>query len=425
MAESQNVKMTGLGFVLPDTAENGICDTKERFWEIVRNGECVLSETPEYRAYDVGIAGKIHQWDIENLGILQKHLDKYSKPTLMSIMALKKAMEDAGYSRKDLSNDKTLLILSSAMLTLEAVGRQYETLRKEGSDKVRFDFFIQGTPGSIATGVSKVLELDCPVLTLTGSCVTTAQAIQIACEKLSTGIAEKVILIGVDDTLDPLYFSSVTHRMKNGESIAAITDDPEDIRPHDVRAMGNAPGQGAIAVILEKEESGQPCSQGTCPIKLYYRNSRKNGHSLFDCGPPDNFADSMEKVLGEAGITLDGIGFINDFTEGTGFISEFFADVLNMVGEKFNSDRKIYLTNQEAAFGHIAGIAGLIKLVGNVMMMKQGIIAPCINCEQPDERIKGIPVVGCEKEMETDYSMIIGCGAGGDCSITVVKRIGE
>lgn len=422
MQEKIFLKITGMGFYLPDKEENGVCDTKERFWQIVKNGECVLSRTPEYKQYGIGVAGKIHNWKYEELNIKEKHLKKYSTATIMGSLALKRAMEDAQYTNQDLSNDRTMLIVSSAMLTLENVGKQYKALYEDGPESVGFDFFIQGTPGSIACGISKVLELNCPITTLCGSCIITPHALQTAYEKLQLGIIDKAIVVGIDDQNEPLYFSSVTHHMKIGQTIASLSDNPLDIAPHDKKTRGNSCGQGAIAVILERESSTHKCSQNTDPFRLFYGNSRKNGHSMFDCGEPDNFATSIRRVLEEAEITIEQLGFINDFTEGADFIEDFFIDAVNRMRQLLQYNGALRLTNQEASFGHVGGITGLVKLVSNLMMMHYGIITPCVNCKEPNEALNASPVIGSSIESRTRYSLMMSCGAGGDCAITLIEK---
>ena len=421
MAISDYVKVTGMGFALPDIKKHGICNTKKRFWEIVKKGECVLSKTPEYQKYDIGVAGKIHEWKKEEFNISKKHIAKYSNATLLGIMAVQKALEDANYKIEDVSNTRTLLVVTSSMLTLETLNKQYSKLLSDGKDNIGFDFFIQGTPGSIACGISKVLEINCPIISLTGSCIVAPHAIQLACEKLKLNIVDRVIVVGIDDSNEQLYFSSATYRMKTGKTIAAITDDPFDIRPHDAETKGNACGQGAVAVILERENSPHICSDGTSVFRLHYSNSRKNGHSMFDCGKPDNFGESVKRLLNDARISFDEIGFINDFAEGADFIEEFFIEALNCIRKENDYDGIIYLTNQEAAFGHIGGITGLIKFVSNLMMMSEGIIAPSINCETVHKDLCAMPIIKKYIEANCKYSMMMNCGAGGDCSIMLIE----
>lgn len=421
MPSSDYMKLTGIGFALPDIKKFGICNSKKRFWEIIKNGECVLSKTPEYQNYDIGVAGKIHNWQRDELNISEKYIEKYSKATLLGILATKKALEDAEYSSKELSNARTLLVVASTMLTLETVNKQFTTLFNHSKSKVGFDFFIQGTPGSIACGISKVLELDCPVLTLTGSCASTLNAIQLASEKLLLNYVDKVIIVGVDDSNDPLYFSSVSYQMKTKKTIAAITDNPLDVRPHDMNTKGNACGQGAIAIIMEREDSKNNCSENTQVFRLHYSNSRRNGHGMFDCGNPDNFGKSVKEVLKDAKIGLGEVGFINDFAEGADFIEEFFIQALNYIRKENEYDGEIYLTNQEAAFGHIGGIAGILKLVCNLMMMNEGIITPSINCEKKFASLCATPIIKKYIEKKSKYSMLMSCGAGGDCSIMLIE----
>ena len=421
MPTRNSVIMTGLGFELPD--KKGVCDRVDEFWDIIKNGKSNLSVTDLYPEINVKVVGEIKTLDTASFNMPPKYERKYSRAAFIASLAVRNAMKDAGLSSEELSNDRTLLISASSIYALENVSKQYERYIKHGSKGVGFDYFLQGTPPSVPCAVSKLLNLDCPMMTLGGSCVTGPHALQIAYEKLNSGLIDRAIIVGVEANITPLYLASVSYRMKNNQTINTMSQDPKSVKPHDKNLEGNACGEGGVAIILERGDIKKKAAFNTSRFKMYYSNSRKNGASLFDSGEPGNIARTVKTVLKEANICMDNVGFINDFAEGTGFIEDFFCDAINDIRKELNYSDEILLTNQEAAFGHIAGISGLVKCISNIMMMNEGIVTPVINCKEKCERLNADPVIGEYKKKQSQYSMFINVGAGGDCTVTLLEKV--
>lgn len=421
MSIRNSVIITGIGFELPD--KKGVCDKVDEFWNIVKNGKSNLSVTNLYPEFNVKVVGEIKNLDKASFNMPSKYEKKYSRAAFIASLAVRNAMKDAGLTSEELSNDRTLLISSSSIYALENVSKQYERYMKDGPKGVGFDYFLQGTPPSVPCAVSKLLNLDCPMMTLGGSCVTGPHALQIAYEKLNIGIIDRAIIVGVEANITPLYLASVSYRMKNNQTINTMSHDPESVKPHDKNLEGNACGEGGVAIILEKGDVEKKPAFNTSRFNMYYSNSRKNGVSLFDSGEPSNIARTVKNALKEANICMDDVGFINDFTEGAGFIEDFFCEAIDDIRKELNYSNEILLTNQEAAFGHIAGITGLVKCISNIMMMNEGIVTPVINCKEKYDKLNANPVIGKYKKKKSKYSMFINVGAGGDCTVTLLEKV--
>jgi minimal PKS ketosynthase (KS/KS alpha) len=420
MCEQSRILITGLGFKLPD--RKGVCNTKERFWHIVKEGECHLSALSSYEEFSVKVAGQVKELDISPLGLPPKYAVKYSRAALMGTLAVKNAMLDAGLNSKDFANDRSLLISASSVYALENVNKQYKRYLEGGASAVGFDYFLQGTPPSVPGSISNILGLDCPVFTIAGSCIAGPHIIQLAYDKICSGQIDRAILVGSEAVIDPLYLASISYKMKNGETIASMSSDPYSIRPHDKNSTGNACGEGAVAVILERAKCDKECACDKGSFKIYYSNSRQNGKNLFHAGEPDYIERAVKTVLDKANISMSDVGFINSFSEGSKFVEYFFCDAIKYIRKGCSYDGEIILTNQEAAFGHAGGTTGIIKFISNIMMMGEGIVTPTINCIEAYEGLDATPVIGKYIKKESRYSMIINTGAGGDCTATILEK---
>lgn len=422
--DEKQVRIVGIGMQLP--SREGVCDTKEQFWEIVKKGKCEISNIEEDNESKIKIAGKVHTIQSAIFGLAPKHEKKYSRASFLAAIAVRNALVDAKLDPRSLSNERTLLVVASAFFTLETLTKQHSTYLEEGNKGLGIDFLLQGTPGSIASAVSKLTSLDCPTLTVSGSCVVALNALEIANERIQSGKIDRAIVVGVDAPIDALYLSATSYRNKSGSTLSSLSSDPNSVRPHDKRVMGNACGEGAVAVILEgvkNEEKSTTSNLG--PYKLYFSTSRKSGNSLVDSGEPDNYGKSVKRVLDKAVISMGDVGFINDFCEGTQYIEDFFCDIVRYIRKETKYSEEMLLTNQEAAFGHVPAAAGLIKLLSNTMMMEKQLVTPCINCEQVYDQlnyIQMVPVQGKCINKQSKYSLVISGGSGGDCAVMLIEK---
>lgn len=408
----------GIGIALPGSKTP--CVDKNTFKDIVRNGKCQLQNVTLEENDEIKVAGVIDNQYIDDFDLPEKYRRKYSKAAFLGAMAVKKSMEAANLTAEDLNNKRVALFCASSIFAQENVSKMYEKYYKEGRASVGFDFMLQGTPASVPVAISKLLNLDFPIYPIAGSCVSSPHAFQFAADKLALNKIDIAIVVGVDTLLEPLYMASSTYKMKNGQCLSNTTDEKENVRPHSNSTKGNACGEGAVALILERYDESKTYDMS--PFRLYYENSRKNGKNIFDAGEPSNIVDTVMDVLNQASITLDEVGFVNSFCEGTSFIEDFFNDMIHRLRIKADYNGELLISNQEAAFGHIGGATGLIKILSNLMGMEDDEVYPVINCKDVNDDLEGTPVQGGPMKKVCKYSLVVNNGAGGDCSVMLLEK---
>lgn len=411
----------GIGMILPGVEEP--CENKEKFRRIVRNGKCQLKKVKLISNEEIKIAGVVDNQFIDDFNLPERYKKKYSKAAFLGAVAVKNALKDANISQKEMQNKKIAIFCASSIFAQENVSKMYEKYYLVGREAVGFDFMLQGTPASVPCAISKLLELDCPIYPIAGSCVSSPQALQFAIDKIELNKLELAIVVGVDALLEPLYLASSTYRMKNGQTLSNLTELPQNVSPHSGCTKGNACGEGAIAIVLGKYDLSE--KQYLMPFKVYYENSRKNGTNIFDAGEPSNIVATVLEVLSQAKIELGDVTFINSFCEGTTFIEDFFNEMIHKLRKTAKYDGELLISNQEAAFGHIGGATGLIKVISNLMSMQDGEVYPVINCKNVNPDLEATPVIGSPLKKDGKYSLVINNGAGGDCSVLLLEKYGE
>lgn len=415
------IKIKGMGVLLPGISE--ACETMEAFRNIVFNGECCLSEF-DYPGIPLKLAGQIKGWVPESrLNFKKKYLEKYSRATLFAMAAFQNALEDSGLNSEDLSNDRTVIIVCSTHFNFGNASGYLKKLDHGGCDELGFEYWLNGTSGSILTTVCYSYNIECPTLTVTGGCNAGARGLHIAYDMLHSDQIDRAIIISTEAPLDPIFLSGTVYQSKKGFRSSSLSEDPGTVRPHDQTQCGNSVGEGAVATILEADRSEDTEMNEKHAFRVYCHTSRKNGSSPVFTESPINIVKGIKKLLDQAGISLDDVGFVNDFCEGGRMLENFFCEGVKLLREQLDYHGDIHLTNQEAAFSHSLSNVGMIKFLSNALMMEHKTIAPSVNCQQAYEKLLATPVIGKAIPMNKKYSLLISGGGGGDFTSILLEAV--
>jgi 3-oxoacyl-(acyl-carrier-protein) synthase len=421
-ARSARVRLAGAGVVLP--GPDGVCADLKTFWEIVNGGLCCLSPY-EYPGSPLRIAGLVRGWDpARELEVGERFASRTARASLLALGAVRAALADAGLAPEDLDDGRTVLVSASLQFAFAEAGRYFAKLAAGGQAGLGMDYWMTGTPPAVLGSVATTLGIACPTLNITGSCNVPLRALEVVLGMFRSGDADRAVIVGVDTAVDPVYVSSAVYTSRQGYRASSLSADPASIRPHDELLDGNATGEGAVAVVLENPETrGTAAGVAGTEWRLHTRTSRSNGPSVVATGPPDRVAADIVALLAAADRSPDRIAFIDDYADGNRFVEDHFCAVVARVRETLDHAGALTVTNQEAAFGHVAGIGGLVRLLGTLMMLERGSVGPVVNCREPYRALAADPVVGAARATGGDAALVVAAGAGGDATTVLVERL--
>ncbi|MDA3648116.1 hypothetical protein LZ318_22025 [Saccharopolyspora indica] len=403
------MRVSGTGMVLPGIG--GPVRTAADFWRVVGSGRTCLSAF-HHPDVPLRIAGRVPGWNpADELDVPPRVARRMARVTTMAVGAVQQALREAGLTGLDVSGDRTVLVVASMQFANQEAERYFDALARGGADELGMDYWLTGTPGSVASGLCSVLGIEVPTLSVTGGCNCSLRALEVAHLMLRSGDVDRAVVVGADVALDPVYLASTVHEGAGGFRASTLSPDPGAVRPHDEQQDGNAPGEGAIAVVLER--SG--------PVRLRFRTSRRNGRNPVDAGKPDNVVADVTALLEAAGIGLDQLAFVSGFAEGTRNIEDLFCETVDLLRARSGYAGPLLLTNQEAAFGHISGCAGLIKFVAALLMFEHGSVAPVVGCRQPYHRLDATPLTS-PAPVDGRHALVISTGAGGDATSLLIEH---
>jgi len=354
--------------------------------------------------------------NIKNLN-LSEHIDRkqlrfMGDGSAYSFIALKEAIKESGLEQKDISNEKTGIVMGSGGPSIKNVYYAVDTIRK--SAPKRMGPYI--VPRTMASTCSATLAVPFKIkgvnYSISSACATSGHCIGNGMELIQYG-KQDIVFAGGGEELD-WALSGMFDAMPALSS--KYNDNPEEAsRPYDANRDGFIIAGGGGALVLEEYEHAK--ARGA---KVY---AELTGYGATSDGY-DMVAPSGEGAVRCMKMALktrrNKIDYIN--THGTstpvGDITE-----LNSIKEAFqNKIPKISST--KSLTGHPLGAASVHEAIYSLIMMKNNFIAASANIKDMDDGAKPFPIVTkVEKNVSLNAVMSNSFGFGGTNSTLVFEKL--
>ncbi len=326
-----------------------------------------------------------------------------TRTTLLALHACKEAIADAGLTGAQLLSPDTAFIGATTVGGMCLMDELYNDANNPANNSAFAPFY---DCASVNMYLQKYYRLSGIVNTINTACSSSANAIMYGARLLRNGLANRVIVGGVD---------SLSRFTINGFNALHILSD-EHCAPFDKDRKGLNLGEGAAFLVLEKEAD-------TNGKKVYaalsgYCNSNDAYHpsSLSENGDGPFLA--MNGALKMAGLGSTEIDFIN--AHGTGTENN----------DEVESRAMIRLFEEPPAFastksntGHTLGASGAIEAVYSVLNLVNQEVYPALHFKEPILATRLTPVqVHTKKQVR--HVMSNSFGFGGNCSSLIFSKAG-
>ncbi|MEU0468845.1 beta-ketoacyl synthase N-terminal-like domain-containing protein [Amycolatopsis sp. NPDC006131] len=413
------VAVRGVGLVLPGIDKP--CQSLDEYTTTVMSGGCRITPLDTPRT-PVRIAGQVPGSGADDLNLPDRTLARMARGTRMAHAAVADALDRAGVSAAEISRRDAVLIVTSLQFSTSEVLELADRYRDAGVSGMGVDYWAKATPGSTASALCLNLGLDVPTLTMAGGCAVSLRAVQLAASMIAHGEVEYAVVVGFEHPLDPLFLSSTSYQGRSGHRASSTSDNPLDVRPHDAVQTGNAPAEGAVAVVLGAP--GATSRDAFAEIELLALSTRNGGPNAMGLGDAAPCGRDLARLLRSAGLSLGDLAFLNDFAEGNRQLEDFLCETLTSLREEMADDSPLLITSQEACFGHLPGAVGLLKALNTVLMLVEERVAPTANLVTPYPRLPARPVGGSAVKMSggsRPVGMTASIGGGGDTTAMLVR----
>ncbi len=418
----RRVVITGLGLVTP--LGNGV----EPSWKRLIAGESGIRRIDTFNVDDIPskIAGLLPQG--EALG--QFNFDDYVPPKdrrkmddfiIYGIAAADEALKDSGWvAETEEDQEMTGVMIGSGIGGLAKIYEASITL-KEGGPRKMSPFFIPSCLINLISGQVSIRHgFKGPNHAVVTACSTGAHAIGDAARLIQWGDANVMLAGGAEAAICGVGVSGFT-------ALRALStkfnDTPEKAsRPWDRDRDGFVMGEGAGIVVLEEYEHAKKRGAKIYAEIIGYGLSGDAHHITAPAEDGSGSFRAMRNALRRAGITPDDLGYINAHGTSTppGDMVE-----LNSVKKLFKgSEAKICMSSTKSAIGHLLGAAGGVEAIFSILALRDGILPPTLNLDNPSEGCEGIDLIPHKaKEKKIRYAMSNSFGFGGTNASLVMSKI--
>lgn len=369
----RRVVITGVGSVTP------LGNDAHTTWENIIAGKSGVGPLTRLNADDfpVKVAAEVKDFDIEQY-VDRKEARKMDRFTHYAVAAAAMAVEDAKLEINETNAERVGVWIGSGIGGLETLEIQHETFQKRGYKRVS-PFFVPMMIPDMATGQVSILLGAKGINSCTvTACATGTNSIGDAFKAIQRGDADVMISGGAEA---PITKMSVAGFCAN--TALSLNPDPKTAsRPFDINRDGFIIGEGAGIVVLEDLEHALNRGATIYAEIAGYGATGDAYHITAPAPGGEGGARAMKMAIADAGLNPEDIQYINAHGTSTPYNDKYETMAIKEVFGEHAHQLKISST--KSMTGHLLGAAGGIEAIFTVQALKNGIIPPTINIENPD-----------------------------------------
>ena len=418
----RRVVVTGMGLLTPLGC--GV----EHVWERLLKGDSSAAKITRFDTsdYSTNYACEIPFGDVSqgkfnpDDWMSSKDRRKVDDFILYGICAADQAIRDAGWA-PDKEEDllKTGVMIGSGIGGLQSIGDTANLIKEKGPKRVS-PFFIPGALINLISGqVSIRYGFKGPNHSVVTACSTGAHAIGDAARFIKSGEADVMIAGGAESPITELGIAgfnackALSTKFSEDPSVAS--------RPYDIDRDGFVMGEGAGILVLEElEHAKKRDAKIYCEVLGYGLTG--DAHHI-TAPPPDGDGGkrSMIAALKNSGSDISDIDYVNAHGTSTMADTIELSAVETLAGDYSGN---ISMSSTKSSIGHLLGAAGSVEAIFSILSIRDQIVPPTINLENPeiDTKIDLVPRIARERKVEKALSNSFGFG-GTNASLVIGKLI--
>ncbi|HPR76330.1 MAG TPA: beta-ketoacyl-ACP synthase II [Oscillospiraceae bacterium] len=333
-----------------------------------------------------------------------------------ALYAAAEAMEDSGLAEK-ISPEDLSVVFGSGVGGFETFCAEHSALLNGGSRRVS-PLFVPKMISNIAAGnIAIRFGARNSCLSVTTACATGTTAIGEAFRAIKDGYAEAAICGGSEAAITPLAMAGFTNAMA-----LSTADDPEAASlPFDKRRGGFVMGEGAGALILEEYEHAVKRGAKIYAEMCGYGATCDAYHVTAPSPEPDAAAKAVKDAMrGSENIKLNRI-YVNAHGTGTALNDRCETAAYKKVfGDKAG---ELHISSTKSMTGHMLGAAGAVEAIASILALREGIIPPTINLNDPDPECDLNYTPNKAVSAELDLAISTSLGFGGHNACVAFKKV--
>ena len=347
---------------------------------------------------------------------IQRQVDPF---IVFGIDAAGQAIEDAGLDG-EIDEQRAVrsgVLMGSGIGGLPGIEKESVNLHLNGPRRVS-PHFVHGRIINLISGqVSIKYGFKGPNHAVVTACSSGAHAIGDAARLIMWGDADIMVAGGAEAAICPLGIAG----FGQAKALSTRNDDPERAsRPYDKGRDGFVLGEGAGAIVLEELEHAKKRGARIYAEIVGYGLTGDAYHVTAPSADGDGAYRSMAMALKRAQMNPSDIDYVNAHGTSTPLGDEIeLGAVRRLFG---NAIANVSMSSTKSSIGHLLGGAGAVESIFTILAMRDQIVPPTINLDDPSDSCAGVDLVpNVAKQRKVQAVLKNSFGFGGT-NATVIFR---
>jgi len=409
----RRVVITGMGMLSP------VGNDVSTSWSAVCAGRSGIGQIDRFDASEYGtrIGGAVKDLDIEPW-LSSKEARKLDAFIHYGLIAAQQAVDDSGLEQFDkLDKERVGIAIGSGIGGLEYIEKNIIQMEKAGPRKVS-PFFVPASVINMISGNAAIrFGYKGPNIAIVTACTTGTHNIGYAARTIAYGDADVMLAGGAEMATTRSGIAAFS----SARALSTRNDEPEKAsRPWDKERDGFVLSDGAGVLVLEDLEHAKARGATIYGEVVGFGMSDDAHHITAPPADGDGAARSMANALRDAGLKPEEVDYIN--AHGTSTLVGDVAEVAAVKAVFGGHAQKLAMSSTKSMTGHLLGAAGAVEAIFSVLALRDGILPPTINLDNPDEGCDLDFVANQSRKSDVRVALSNSFGFGGTNGTLIFRR---
>ena len=411
---ARRVVVTGLGLIC------AVGNSTEEVWKALLAGKSGVGPITGFDASNFAcrIAAEVKNFDPLNY-IEKKEVKKMARFIHLAVAASDEALKTSGLKITSENEERVGVHIGSGIGGFDIIEREHSALVEGGPRKIS-PFFIPSAIINLAAGqVSMRHGAKGPNEATATACTTSAHSVGDSFRIIQYGDADVMIAGGAEAAITGMGVGGFAAM----RALSTRNDEPEKAsRPWDQGRDGFVIGEGAGILILEELEHARRRGAPILAEVVGYGMSADAYHITQPAPEHEGGFRVMRNAVRDAKVSPEVVGYVNAHGTSTPIGDTLEAHAIR----NFFGNHKVAVSSTKSMTGHLLGGAGGLEAGITVLALREQILPPTINLENPDPDTAGMDLVpNHARKAEIEYAMSNSFGFGGTNGALLFRRWSE
>lgn len=410
----RRVVVTGLGLITP------VGNDVNTAWSAIKNGQSGINTIDHFDTseFSTRIGGSIKDFNCTDF-MSAKDARRMDIFMHYGIAAGVQAFQDSGLEDCNWNPERAGVAIGSGIGGIGSIEDNSLLVRDSGPRKIS-PFFVPGSIINMTAGTLSIrFGLQGPNIAITTACTTGTHNIGVAANMIANNQAEVMLAGGSEMATSPVGLGGFCA----ARALSTRNDDPQHAsRPWDKDRDGFVLSDGAGIMLLEELEHAKKRGANIYAELIGFGMS---GDAYHMTSPAEGGAGAvlcMRNALLSAQMDPSQVDYVN--AHGTSTLAGDIAETQAIKSVFADHAKQLCVSSSKSMIGHLLGASGSVEAIISVLTLKDQVISPTINLDNPDEGCDLDYVPHNSREQEVNVVLSNSFGFGGTNGSLIFSRFG-